>query len=134
MKQNRGVIKRSSLIVLVLFSILGLTAIFGCSNGGGGGGGGGGAGGGTPTSFTTATLFPLSSGWETDKWTLFVDMADYDINGVMTRAMADTQVTVDLDPGTEYIWRVRARRFDVYGELDTESRSDWTWFKTASGS
>ena len=43
----------------------------------------------------------------------------------------DTQVTIDLDPGTEYQWRVRARRFDVYGELDTDSRSNWTWFKTS---
>jgi len=77
---------------LLLLSITGLAVFIGCSNGGGGGGnGGGGAGGGTPTSFTTATLFPLRSGWETDKWTLFVDINDHDINGVATRAMADTQ-------------------------------------------
>jgi hypothetical protein len=37
----------------------------------------------------------------------------------------DTEVTVNLDPDTDYRWRVRARRFDVYGEMDTESRSDW---------
>ena len=54
-------------------------------------GGGSAAGEGAPTSFTTSTLFPLSSGWETDKWTLFVDINDHDINGVSTRAMADTQ-------------------------------------------
>ena len=92
MKQKRGVIKKVCFISLLLLSITGLAVFIGCSNGGGGGGnGGGGAGGGTPTSFTTATLFPLRSGWQTDQWTLFVDINDHDINGVATRAMADTQ-------------------------------------------
>jgi hypothetical protein len=48
--------------------------------------------------FTTANYFPLNSGWETDKWTLFTDENEYEINGVSTTAMVDT--------GTEeaYFW------------------------------
>ncbi len=53
--------------------------------------------------------------------------------GMPNQHTADDQVTVDLDPGTHYIWRVRARRFDVYGEMDTESRTDWSEFQTAGG-
>ena len=89
MKQKGGVIKRSSWTILVLFSILGLMVLIGCGNGGGGGGGGG--GGAAPTSFNTTTLFPLTSNWQTDYWTLFVDTNDHDFNGVMTRVMADTR-------------------------------------------
>jgi hypothetical protein len=94
MKQKGGVIKRACFMSLVLFSILGLTVFIGCSSGGGGdgdGGGDGGGNGGDSTSFTTATLFPLNSSWQTDKWTLLVDINDHDINGVATRAMADTR-------------------------------------------
>jgi hypothetical protein len=90
MKQKGGVIKRACFISLVLFSILGLTAFIGCSSGGGDGGDGAGNGG-DSTSFDTATLFPLNSSWQTDKWTLLVDIIDHDIDGVATRAMADTQ-------------------------------------------
>jgi len=88
MKQNGDVIKRSFFIVLVIFSIIGLMAFYGCGNGGGGGGGGAGGG---PTSFTTTTLFPLTSNWQTDVWTLFVDSAEHDFNGVLTKIMADTR-------------------------------------------
>jgi ketosteroid isomerase-like protein len=96
MKQKGDVIKRACFISLVLFSILGLTVFVGCGSGGGGGdgggdGGGGGGGGGTPTSFTTTSLFPLTSNWQTDVWTLFVDTKDHDFFNITTRVMADTR-------------------------------------------
>ncbi len=80
MKQKGDVIKRACFISLVLFSILGLTVFVGCGSGGGGGGAGA-AGGGTPTSFTTTSLFPLTSSWQTDNWTLFVDKGEHEFNG-----------------------------------------------------
>ena len=40
--------------------------------------------------FTMTNFFPLTSSWETDQWTLFVDLREHDINGVMTKAMVDT--------------------------------------------
>jgi hypothetical protein len=88
---------------IILFVLCLSFAFIGCSSGGGSSGSGDSSGGNTPTSFTTADLFPLSSGWQTDKWTLFVDFIDHDINGTITKAMADTQVpkvlywTNDLD-------------------------------------
>lgn len=45
----------------------------------------------TPTSVTMTEVFPLSSGWVTDNWTLFVDQKDHEINGVTTRAMVNTR-------------------------------------------
>jgi len=66
-----------------------------------------------------------------------VDMRYSDDGGntwirIPSQKTSDTQLTVNLDPGTQYRWRVRARRFDVYGEKDTESRSDWSSFQTSS--
>jgi len=56
-----------------------------------GGGGGGGDGGGTATpEFQAALFFPLTSSWETDNWTLFVDERQHDVNGTMTKLMLDT--------------------------------------------
>jgi len=56
-----------------------------------GGGGGGGDGGGTATpEFQAALFFPLTSSWETNNWTLFVDEREHDVNGTMTKAMVDT--------------------------------------------
>ena len=94
MKQKGDVIKRACFISLVLFSILGLTAFVGCGSGGGGGDGGAAGGGapGTPTSFTTTSLFPLTSSWQTDNWTLFVDSRDHDFFNITTKVMADTRV------------------------------------------
>jgi hypothetical protein len=34
--------------------------------------------------------FPLTSSWETDNWTLFIDERQHDVNGTMTKAMVDT--------------------------------------------
>lgn len=44
-----------------------------------------------------------------------------------------TRANVSVDPDTLYQWRVRARQFDRYGELDGESRSDWQQFSTGVG-
>ena len=87
---------RSKFFTLITLTAIAISLIFGGCGGGGGGGDGGGAGGGgggetTPQTFTTSNMFPLTSGWETDHWTLFVDVADHDINGVMTKAMVDTR-------------------------------------------
>jgi hypothetical protein len=51
-------------------------------------------------------------------------------NGMPNIYTDDTQATVSVDPETLYQWRVRARQFDLYGELDGESRSDWKEFAT----
>ena len=75
--------------IAVILIFFGLMISISCNNSGGGNGGG--TSGTTPTSFNTANLFPLTSGWQTDKWTLFVDFLDHDINGIATKAMADTQ-------------------------------------------
>jgi hypothetical protein len=45
-------------------------------------GGGGGGAGDTDGDFTTAHFFPLTSSWETDNRTLFVDVGEHDVNGV----------------------------------------------------
>ncbi len=42
-------------------------------------------------SYSVNQYFPVSSGWETDKWTLFTDENEYTINGVSTTAMVDTR-------------------------------------------
>jgi ketosteroid isomerase-like protein len=44
-----------------------------------------------PESITMTEYFPLSSGWVTDNWTLSIDIFDHDVNGVLTKAMADTR-------------------------------------------
>jgi hypothetical protein len=45
----------------------------------------------TGGSITMTEYFPLSSGWVTDNWTLSIDIFDHDVNGVFTKAMADTR-------------------------------------------
>ena len=116
MKQKGDVIKRACFISLVLFSILGLTAFVGCGSGGGGGDGGAAGGGapGTPTSFTTTSLFPLTSSWQTDNWTLFVDQGEHDFNGVMTKIMADTR-----EPKLLY-WTNDQDGLQLHGFMDKE--------------
>jgi hypothetical protein len=64
-----------------------------------------------------------------------VDMRYSDDGGTTWNIMPnintdDTQATVSVNPETRYQWRVRARQYDVYGELDCESRSDWKEFAT----
>ena len=70
-----------------------------------------GAGEGSPQTFTTSSFFPLTSGWETDRWTLFVDVGEHDVNGVMTKAMADTR-----GPGVFY-W-TNTNGLKLHGRLD----------------
>jgi hypothetical protein len=78
--------KRKVITVLVRILLLSLTILgFGC-------GGDGGDGGGTDTeSYVMDAYFPLSSSWETDDWTLFIDVRDHLFDGVMTKAMVDTR-------------------------------------------
>jgi len=42
-------------------------------------------------SYAMSDYFPLSSGWETDKWTLFADENEFIIKGISTTAMVDTR-------------------------------------------
>jgi len=73
----------------------GLLTMAGCGSGGGtdtGGGSGNDTGGGSAQTFNMADFFPLTSGWETDRWTLLVDVVQHEINGIMTKAMVDTRV------------------------------------------
>ena len=104
---------RFTLAFTLLFIISPL--LFNC----GGGGGDGGDGAVDTGPFEMAAYFPLSSGWQTDKWTLIVSEVDYDINGVATKVMADTD-----GPGLyfwtndENGWRMHAF-MDEYGYIET---------------
>jgi len=40
---------------------------------------------------TMTEYFPLTSSWETDKWTLFIDQREHEVRGISTRGMVDTQ-------------------------------------------
>ena len=42
-------------------------------------------------------------------------------------------IPIDLAPNTKYSWRIRARRNDLYDNLDNESRSDWNYFTKSGG-
>jgi ketosteroid isomerase-like protein len=42
----------------------------------------------------------------------------------------DSQYTIDLDPNTDYRWRVRARQNDLYNNMDNEARSGYHNFAT----
>ncbi len=87
MKKGNEFLKLLRYICLSCVIVLGLMTIVGT------GGGGGGGDGGTPPSITMTEYFPLSSAWETDNWTLFIDVTDHDVNGVLTKAMVDTRDT-----------------------------------------
>ena len=106
--QLRHVPKTRFFIVTVFLFLIGSPLLFSC------GGGGGGGGGGDAETFEMAAFFPLSSGWETDNWTLLVDAADYDINGVATKAMADTR-----DPGVLF-WTNDENGWMLHGVLDED--------------
>ena len=80
--EMRKLVLSVPIILLVLF----LTA---CSGGGGGGDGGVSSTEPTPE-FQAVQYFPLTSSWETDNWTLFIDERQHDVNGTMTKAMVDT--------------------------------------------
>jgi len=113
MNQKGDFIKKACFIGLVLFAVLGFMSFVGCSSGGGDGGGGG--GGGAPAqTFTTSNFFPLTSGWETDRWTLFVDVVDHDINGIMAKVMVDTR-----GPKFNY-WTNDANGLRLHGSMDEE--------------
>lgn len=66
----------------MLLIVLAMTAT-GCHNGGDSGS--------DTAAYGMSQYFPLSSAWETDKWTLFIDENDAFINGVSTLAMTDTR-------------------------------------------
>ena len=72
-----------TLVAILLSSVLAWG--FGCGGGGGGDGGGAAA-----QEFQAVAFFPLTSSWETDNWTLFIDERQHDVNGTMTKAMVDT--------------------------------------------
>jgi hypothetical protein len=102
-----------TLVAILLSSVLAWG--FGCGGGGGGGDGGGAA----TQEFQAVAFFPLTSSWETDNWTLFIDERQHDVNGTMTKAMVDTS-----EP-TVFYWTcdddgLRLHRFidDDEGPLD----------------
>jgi ketosteroid isomerase-like protein len=83
MKSVIRVVGTGSLIIIIMI------AVFGCS-----GSSNDGASIHTVTSadiFTMTEYFPLTSNWETDKWTLFIDQREHEIKGVSTKGMVDTQ-------------------------------------------
>jgi ketosteroid isomerase-like protein len=77
-------IKYGRLCLSFFLSLL-LSAQIGCSDGG--------SSGSSYLSYSSYNMdeyFPLSSGWQTNSWTLFVDECDHDIGGVSTKAVVDT--------------------------------------------
>ena len=87
-----GLTKRLTIGIAYL-SIISFAIILTISCSGDGGGGGLPPSGPAPTSFTMTEFFPLSSGWVTDDYTLFIDGKDHQItSGEVTRAMVDTRV------------------------------------------
>ena len=66
-------------LCLLLFLFMALLSVMGCKDDG------------NSNSYTMSDYFPLSSGWETDKWTLFVDENEFMIDGISTVAMVDTR-------------------------------------------
>jgi hypothetical protein len=73
-----------TLVAILLSSVLAWG--FGCGGGGGGGGGEGVAAAEPTPEFQALQYFPLTSSWETDNWTLFIDERQHDVNGTRTRA------------------------------------------------
>lgn len=98
-------------LFLFIIMILGFTFI---ACGGNGGGNGNGDGDDPPRTFTTSRLFPLTSGWETDRWTLFVDVSDHDVNGTTVKAMVDTR-----EPKVLY-WTNDDNGLRLHGEMDDD--------------
>jgi hypothetical protein len=88
-------------VAILLSSVL----AYGC-----GGGGGGGGDGGEPA----AAFFPLTSSWETDNWTLFIDERQHDIYGTMTKAMVDTS-----EP-TVFYWTCDDDGLRLHGIIDED--------------
>jgi hypothetical protein len=94
--------------------VLCLSFVFiGCGGSGGGSSGGGGDAPAAET-FNTVDFFPLTSSWQTDKWTLFVDLAQHDINGILTKALADTR-----GPFATY-WTCDENGLILHGEMDED--------------
>ena len=87
-----GLIKRLT-IVMAYISIISFAIILTISCSGDGGGRGSPPSGPAPVSFAMTELFPLSSGWVTDNYTLFIDAGDHLLaSGERTRAMVDTRL------------------------------------------
>jgi ketosteroid isomerase-like protein len=61
------------------FMVLAVVTMTGCGDGGN-----------DSQLYFTSEYFPMSSAWETDHWTLFFDVEEYQINGFSTKAMVDT--------------------------------------------
>ena len=75
MKQKAHVKKKYVCLCALLSLLIPILAVFGCNEG---------------NSYSTALFFPLSSGWETDIWTLFTDELAQQINSTSTKPMIDT--------------------------------------------
>lgn len=104
---------RSKFFTLMMLTAISFAFIFGGCGGGGGGDGGGGDGAAAQT-FNTVDFFPLTSGWQTDKRTLFVDLVEHDVNGVLTKAMVDTR-----GPYVDF-WTCDDNGLILHAELDED--------------
>ena len=71
--------------------------------------------GGQTGPFTMTGFFPLTGSWETDQWTLFFDLRDHEINGVATRAMANTAD----DPSVAY-WTNDENGLRLHGYMEED--------------
>ena len=96
--------------MLMMLTAISFAFIFGGCGGGGGDGGDGAA----AETFNTVDFFPLTSGWQTDKWTVFVDLVEHDVNGVMTKAMVDTRGPY------VYFWTCDDNGLILHAEIDED--------------
>ena len=69
---------------------------------------------GAATEFQMTEYFPLSSSWETDDWTLFIDVRDHVFDGVMTKAMVETR------QASVYYWTNDANGLRLHGVLERD--------------
>jgi len=75
MKQKANAKKKYVFLCMLLSLLIPILAVFGCNE---------------SDKIAMARFFPLSSGWETDIWTLFTDELAQQINSISTKPMIDT--------------------------------------------
>jgi hypothetical protein len=82
MKRNAYEMNKYFCMSVLLPLFIFILAVFGC--------GGGNNGSNETDSIAIAQYFPLSSGWETDSWTLFTDELTHQINSTSAKPMIDS--------------------------------------------
>ena len=110
MNSTAGKRRKCGYLSLLFFLSMALLTVTGCSDSSG-------SNPLTTASYSMSDFFPLSSGWETDRWTLFVDESEHEIGGVSTKAMVDTS------KAEAYFWSNDAEGLRVHGFWSPETGS-----------